>query len=699
MKILSWNCRGLGNPWTVQDLHHLVKEKRPDIVFLIETKLMAKNFEGIKRRMAWDGCFVVEAIGRSGGLVLLWKDEEEVDIVNFSQHHISAYVGKDERWLLTGLYGHPEVNRRRDSWKLLSLIKPSGQVPWCTIEDFNKVCYQDEKEWGRPRPESQMREFRHALEENCLFDLRWKGCKFTWSNRHEDQTFTKERLDRAVANCWWKDLFKNREVEVLTVRQSDHKALLMSMDKDEGMNKKRRRIFRFEAKWTLEEDGGAIIEDVWKRRVSLQNLMGQVQQKLSRCQRELLHWSFQRRQNAEILIKEKTERLKEEQENEGPHNARIIKSLQRDLGLLLAQEDLKWKQRAKWNWYKNGDKNTKFFHSCASQKRIKNRIKEIRDDNGRVVTEQGPDGYGACFFQAYWGVVGEEVCKAVLGFLNGQEGKLITDNVMIAYEALHTMKTRQKGKVGSMALKLDMAKAYYRIEWSFLENIMRKMGFGERWIGLVMQCVSSVTYSVMVNEQSGRVIKPTRGIRQGDPISPYLFILCAEGLSNLINKAETRCEIQGVAIAKGGTRVSHLLFADDCVIFGRAKRDEWYKIHGLLDTYGKASGQQLNLQKTTIFFSSNTAESMRQDVQRAARVPVCGSYEKYLDLPAMVGRSKYNSFRIIKERVWAKLHNWKNLFLTQAGKEFLLKAVVQAIPTFTMSVSSFQEEFTKRCLP
>ncbi|XP_042950197.1 uncharacterized protein LOC122282305 [Carya illinoinensis] len=112
--------------------------------------------------------------------------------------------------------------------------------------------------------------------------------------------------------------------------------------------------------------------------------------------------------------------------------------------------------------------------------------------------------------------------------------------------------------------------------------------------------------------------------------------------------------------------------------------------------YGKASGQLLNLQKSTIFFSSNTPTAVRRQIQREAGVPVCGNYEKYLGLPAMIGRSRYNTFREVKERVWARLNNWKNLFLSQAGKEILLKAVIQAIPTYSMSVFMLPRRICKQ---
>ncbi|XP_042984282.1 uncharacterized protein LOC122313374 [Carya illinoinensis] len=265
-------------------------------------------------------------------------------------------------------------------------------------------------------------------------------------------------------------------------------------------------------------------------------------------------------------------------------------------------------------------------------------------------------------------------------------GRLISDNTIAAYETLHSMKTRLKGRIGSMALKLDISKAYDKVEWPFLKCIMEKLGFGARWANLIMECVSSVSYAVLVNGEPGQVIHPTRGLRQGDPLSPYLFLLCAEGLSSLINGAEARGEIKGVAVARGGMKLTHLLFADNCIIFGRACWEEWQKINDILKLYEEASGQSLNKQKTSIMFSSNGCRKEWDRIVRDLGARVQNNCEKYLGLPIMVGRSKYNTFRGIKDRVWLKLSNWKNQFLSPAGKEILLKAVVQAIPTYHMSV-------------
>lgn len=114
-----------------------------------------------------------------------------------------------------------------------------------------------------------------------------------------------------------------------------------------------------------------------------------------------------------------------------------------------------------------------------------------------------------------------------------------------------------------MATKLDMSKAYDKVEWCFLEKIMLKLGFNATWVGWIKECISTVSYSVLINGEAKGYIQPSRGLRQGDPLSPYLFLLCGEGLSALLKKAEMEGRIKGIQVCRGAPSLSHLFFADD----------------------------------------------------------------------------------------------------------------------------------------
>jgi len=153
-------------------------------------------------------------------------------------------------------------------------------------------------------------------------------------------------------------------------------------------------------------------------------------------------------------------------------------------------------------------------------------------------------------------------------------GRSILDNAMVVIEVLHFMKAKTRGAARYVALKLDISKAYDRMDWNYLRVVLIKMGFHTRWVHWMCMCVESMDYSIIFNGEQVGPITPGRGLCQGDPLSPYLFIICAEGLSSLIRDVETRGVLTGTKVCRNAPSVSNLLFADDCFLFFKAIEDQ-----------------------------------------------------------------------------------------------------------------------------
>ncbi|KAL5560757.1 hypothetical protein UlMin_036968 [Ulmus minor] len=215
---------------------------------------------------------------------------------------------------------------------------------------------------------------------------------------------------------------------------------------------------------------------------------------------------------------------------------------------------------------------------------------------------------------------------------------------------------------------------------------MLKLGFSEVWTKKVMACVTSVSCSVLINGAKFGQLFPTRGLHQGDPLSPYLFLLCAEGLSSLFHHFEAAGRIQGMRCGRNGPTIFHLFFADDSLLFFEASTDSCLAVKEALTWYETASGQLVSYSKSAVCFGPNVAEDHADQMTASLGVPKVGCHEKYLGLPCFSGKNKRRLFASIKDRMWNKLSGWKSKFLSTGGREVLTKAIIQSIPTYSMSM-------------
>jgi hypothetical protein len=218
---------------------------------------------------------------------------------------------------------------------------------------------------------------------------------------------------------------------------------------------------------------------------------------------------------------------------------------------------------------------------------------------------------------------------------------------MVAIEVLHFMKAKTHGEDRYVTLKLDISKTYDRMDWNYLMAVLQKMGFHHRWIHWMRMYVESVDYSVLVNGTQVGPIIPGCGLRQGDPLSPYLFILCAEGLSSLIMDAETHNVLTGTKVCRQAPSISHLLFTDDCFLFFKANQEEAQVMKNILSTYELVSGQAISLLKSEIYCSRNVPADLQTLITNDLGVRVVLGTGKYLGLPSMIGRDRKATFAYI----------------------------------------------------
>ena len=169
--------------------------------------------------------------------------------------------------------------------------------------------------------------------------------------------------------------------------------------------------------------------------------------------------------------------------------------------------------------------------------------------------------------------------------------------------------TKMKGNKAFMAIKIDLEKAYDRLNWNIMEECLNECKFPPKLIKVIHHCISTPSYKIMWNGDKTESFYRSRGIRQGDPLSPYLFIICMERLSHIIADYW-----KPMHAGRYGPPISHLLFADDLLLFAEASIEQAHCVLHCIDMFCQSSGQKINKQKTQVYFSKNVDNQLREDI-------------------------------------------------------------------------------------
>ncbi|XP_049378041.1 uncharacterized protein LOC125842768 [Solanum stenotomum] len=436
-------------------------------------------------------------------------------------------------------------------------------------------------------------------------------------------------------------------------------------------------------------------------------------------------------------------------------------------------EDSILKQKTQLHWFKEGDANTKYFHSLIRGRRRRLFIHTIIREDGerihrvdniadaacahfqniftgedkvinedaincipRMVSQEhnntltampnledlkevvfsmnpnsaaGPDGMNGLFFQKCWHIIKHDLLGVIHAFFCGQmipkyfshscivllpkvtnpnkltefrpislsnftskiisklsgfiKGRSISENIMLAQEIIHQIR---KPNIGSnVIIKLDMAKAYDRVSWSYICLVLRKMGFHEIFIDMVWRIMANNWYSIIVNGKRHGFFHFTRGLKQGDPLSSTLFIFGAEVLSRSLNRLHSNPDYHGFVMEPKGPQVNHLSFADDIILFSSGRQKTLKLIMQTLNLYEETSGQLVNTDKSHFMVHPNAFNNTRDRIKMITGFRQKEGPITYLGCPLFVGRPRIIYFSDLINKVLCRVTGesltWKHM--------------------------------------
>ncbi|RVW61143.1 Transposon TX1 uncharacterized 149 kDa protein [Vitis vinifera] len=640
---------GLGSKKKRRVVKNFLSSEKPDVVMIQETKK-----EECDRRLVgsvWSArnkdWAALPASGASGGILIIWDSKklrrEEVVLGSFSVSIKFAMDGCESLWL-SAVYGPNNSALRKDFWVELSDIAGLSHPRWCVGGDFNVIRRSSEK-LGGSRLTPCMKDFDEFIRDCELIDsplrvhhILGQTCKrIQFENMWLQHSSFKENFGR-----WWSEFQGNG--------WEGHKFM--------------RKLQFVKAK--LKEWNKTSFGELIQRALS----KGELEELILR---EEIHW----RQKARVKwVKEGDCNSKFfHKVANGRRNRKFIKELENESGLMLNNpESIK-------------EEILRYFEKLYASPSGESWRVEGLDWSPMMDRDKapGPDGFTIAVFQDCWDVIKEDLVRVFAEFhrsgiinqstnasfivwrLRGVlhetihstqgafvQGRQILDAVLIANEIVD--EKRRTGEEG-VVFKIDFEKAYDHVSWDFLDHVLEMKGFSLRWRKWMRGCLSSVSYAVLVNGNAKGWVKASRGLRQGDPLSPFLFTIVADVLSRMLLKAEERNVLEGFRVGRNRTRVSHLQFADDTIFFSSTREEDMMTLKSVL----LVLAEMLDC--------------------KASGWPIL-----YLGLP-LGGNPKASGFwDPVIERISRRLDGWQKAYLSFGGRITLIQSCLTHMPCYFLSL-------------
>ncbi|WMV44670.1 hypothetical protein MTR67_038055 [Solanum verrucosum] len=664
----------------------------------------------------------LEARGTRGGIIILWDSSIwEGEVCEVGAYNITCkFTGKaqDLGWHLSGVYAPNSRQEREEVWGELGAVRGLFNGPWVVAGDFNVVRFPSEKK-NCNRFNKEMEEFSEFIEDMELQDLPLVGGKFTW--RKGDGYDIAARLDRFLISEEWEVAFRKIKQSILPRVTSDHNPLLLEcvhgnlgMQKQSILNQlaeldqiQNQRILSDDKSYlravlTVEFEENAKREEVaWRQRSrALWLKEGDKNTKFfhrtANCHKRP---QFNPRGQARI-DEEDNAALQAQFEEQEIKNC--VFSCARDKapgpdGFTMAFFKQCWEEikqeviDAIQNFHDQGYFEKSFnatFIALIPKKFGASELKDFR-----------PISLIGSIYKIISKILTERLKKVMSKLVDEQQmafikGRQIMDAILVANECVDM---RYRSKAPGILCKLDIEKAYDHLNWEHMWRTLRRMGFGNTWIKWMRFCITTVKFSVLINGSPTGFFSSEKGLRQGDPLSPFLFILAMEGLSDMLKSAQVNNRIRGFTVNEGnslGVSISHLQYADDTLVFCEAEKEQLKHLRVIFILFEAVSRLHINWEKSFIYPVNEVPEISTLTNILGGKIGELPT--TYLGMPLGAKSKSMNIWNSVVERCEKKLVNWRSQYLSLGGRVTLINSVLDAMPTYMMSLFPIHGKIIKK---
>ncbi|GJY75667.1 putative reverse transcriptase domain, reverse transcriptase zinc-binding domain protein [Tanacetum coccineum] len=536
-----------------------------------------------------------------------------------------------------------------------------AQLPWCILGDFNAALFLHDSSAGNSKIDISMREFKECVEEIEVMDIQNSGLQFTWSQKPKGNDGLLKKIDRIMVNLSFNDSFVGAHAIFKPYRISDHSPSILNIP---TVTKPKPKPFKFYNLITCHERFKQVVMEGWSKQVSGFHMF-RVAYKLKNLKkplRKLLYDKGNLHTNVNQL-RDELDRVQTRLDLD-PFNVAIR---QEEATVLAAfneaclMEEKFLKQKSKIDWLKEGDSNSAYFHKAVKSRVSRSRIDVVTNADGIMFENDNVADAFVSHYESFLGQPGttsgfndfdlfrvkldeheaidmtrtvsrQEVKSALFSMGNdkalGPDGKIIANRIKESLKVL----------VSPNQSAFVPGRTYDIVDLGILKNILIGFGFHDRMVGWIMECVTTTSYSISINGSLHGFFKGKRGLRQGDPLSPYLFTLIMEVLPLML---QTRYE----------TMLFFYLFHRYCMnleLINLCLRMIFLFAHGEVDSSGVV------IKECLFDFKRFGAEG---------RLPV-----KYLGVPLVSSRLIFRDCKGLLEKVQARTDDWKNKSLSAAGR-------------------------------